>query len=97
VHDFARDFAPIELQINNIKSEMRGGIGKGTDANHPTHVQKLAIAHDSAQRPHGERDEQEYQRPITGAMDQISDRPRVEADRVGLVNRQRAARTGTPA
>ena len=65
---------------------MRGGIGKGTDPNHPTHVQKLLIAQDSAQRPYRERDEQEYQCPIAGAMDQLSDRPRIEPNRVGIVN-----------
>src|SRR5208337_332330 len=86
VHDFARDFAPIEHLVDNIKSEMRGGIGKGTDPNHPTHAKKLVIAQDSAQRPHRERDEQEYQCPIAGAVDQISDRPRIESNRVGIAN-----------
>jgi hypothetical protein len=87
VHDLARDFAPIELQVKNIKSEMRGGIGEGTDSNHPTHVRKLVKAQDSAQRPHRERGEQQYQCPIAGAMDQISDRPRIEPNRVGIANR----------
>jgi hypothetical protein len=86
VHDFAHDFAPIEHLVDNIKSEMRGGIGKGTDPNHPAHVQKLVIAQDSAQRPYRERDEQEYQCPIAGAMDQLSDGPRIEPNRVGIVN-----------
>ena len=86
MHDFARDFAPIEHLVDSIKSEMRGGIGKGPDPNHPTHVQKLVVAQDSAQRSNRERDDQEYQCPIAGAMDQLSDRPRIEPNRVGLVN-----------
>jgi hypothetical protein len=65
---------------------MDGGIGKGPNPNHPTHVQKLVIAQDSAQWPHRERDEQEYQRPAAGAVDLLSDRPRIEPNRVGLVN-----------
>ena len=79
--------SPVEHQIDYIKSEMRGGIGKGTDSNHPTHVQKLVKTQDFAQRPHRECDEKEYQCPIPGAMDKLSDRPRIELNRVGIVNR----------
>src|SRR5262249_50492178 len=78
VNNFARDFTPVEIQVKSIKGEMGGGIGKGTYPDHPTHIKKSVKAQDSAQRPHRERDEQEYECPIAGAVDQISDRPRVE-------------------
>src|ERR1700730_14778271 len=78
---------PIEHLVDNVKSEMRGGIGKDTDSNHPTHVQGLVKTQDAAQRPHRERDEKEYQCPIPGALDQLSDWPRIEPNRVGIVNR----------
>src|SRR6516225_9152894 len=87
MHDFTRDFAPIEHQVGTIKSQMHRRVGKGTDPDHPAHVQKLVKAQDSAQRPHRESDEQEYQCPISGAMDQIGDRSWVEPYRVEIVNR----------
>ena len=42
---------------------MGGGIGKGTYPDHPTHIKKSVKAQDSAQWPHRERDEQEYESP----------------------------------
>ena len=70
--NFARDFTPVEIQVKSIKGEMGGGIGKGTYPDHPTHIKKSVKAQDSAQRRHRERDEQEYECPIAGAVDQIS-------------------------
>src|SRR6202022_715495 len=51
VHYFARDFAPIEHQVDRIKSEMRAGISEGAYPDHPTHVQKPVKSQDSASRP----------------------------------------------
>src|SRR5215510_4497378 len=75
VNNFARDFTPVEIQVKNIKGEMGGGIGKGTYPDHPTHIKKSIKAQDSAQGPHRERDEQEYECPIAGAVDQIIPNP----------------------
>src|SRR5262245_42643578 len=87
VNNFARDFTPVEIHVKNIKGEMGGGIGKGTYPDDPTHIKKSIKAQDSAQRPHRERDAQEYECAIAGTVNEISDRPRVELNRVGIVNR----------
>src|SRR5262249_14230924 len=74
VHYFARDFAPIEHQVDRKRSKMRAGISEGAYPDHSANGQKTINSQDSAERPHRECGEKKYQRPIAGAMDQICDR-----------------------
>ena len=87
-HDFACDLPQVEHLVGDKKQDMARGIDERADADHPAHVHQLIEARNPPQRRDRQRHQQEDQRPIAGAVDDVveragADRHRVEVEVVG--------------
>ena len=91
--DAQRDLAPhrgeVEHLVHDVKREMRHGVAECPNADHAAQVdQARPPARKPPQRRDRQRQQQKHQGPEAGAMNEVVDRTRTEAD-LGLPRRDR--------
>src|SRR5665213_660212 len=66
--------------VGKKQREMRSDITEGPDTKYAAHIDQVSDAQNTPQRRHRQRDTEKYQRPESGAVDQIVERPRTMRD-----------------
>ena len=85
--DLVHDFAEIELLVDDEERQMRGGVAERADAQNAPNIDESAEAYHAAERGHRQRHAEKDERPESGAMNEIVDRPRAVQDRIGFKHR----------
>ena len=87
VGDFVHGLAEIEALVGKKQRQVRGDVAKGPYTEHAADVDQIAVAKNTPERRHRQRHAEKDQRPESGAMDQIVERPRAMRDRIGFEQR----------
>ena len=87
MRDLISRLAEAVALVGEKQREMCGDIAKRSDAEHTPHIDQIAVARDAPEWRHRQRHAKKYQRPETGAVDQIVERARTVRDRLHVDQR----------
>ena len=84
VRDLVKKLGEAVALVGEEQRKVRGDVAERADAEHAAHIDQVAVAEDVAERRHRQRHAEKHQRPETGAMDQLVERPRAVRNRACL-------------